>query len=343
MAPRAVRYPALLDELADGVRAGLSAGANSIPKVVARLATSSAPSAIAAAAEHLVTEERVNVVLAYANPTQARLLGDLAENHGVPVVVVDPGAHVVTSGDDEPRVLAHSLGHWQSIWALAHWSVGGVGTSAFVISSLYDSGFDGPSAFAHGYERAGGTIAGSSVTHVRPGDIASAVEASVDSEADALFVAASGREAEDILRAIAADRKARRLAVLLPGLASVALGVADGLGAITAVTWPASGKSPFASLGEDVGALVAAAVEGGESAVPHGTQQFAGERGDLVVDLRTGRADVPITIMRVSSAGGRVIWKPVGVTSNTAVASAFADEIPPMPRTGWLDVYGAQL
>lgn len=348
VAPLASRYPDLLDQLAAGVRAGLAAGGQPDAPVFARTASSSAPSSVAAAARELVEREKVDLVLVYANPTQAALLGELAQEYGVSVVVVDPGAHIVTSADADARVLAHSLGYWQSVWALGSWSAQAAGPDAYVISSLYESGFDILNAFEHGMLSGGGRVIGTSITHVDSADVATAVAKASASGADSLFVAASGAQADEILAAIAADKKAAGMQVLVPGIASDRVASAPGLTAHTALTWPVADTSPFEMLGRDIGELVADAVRGGAEALPAGETALTGARGEITLDLATGRTDVPVSIHSVTASGsgaGRtgVAYTALGVASNTSKATALADRIVPELRTGWLDVYGSSM
>lgn len=343
VAPPSTRYPDLLGQLASGVRGGLAAHGQADAPVFAQTAANSAPSAAANAARELIEREKVDLVLVYASPMQAALLGSLAQEKSVPVVVVDPGAHVVTSADADSRVLAHSLGHWQGVWALGAWAGAQLGRHAYVISSLYESGFDVLSAFGHGLAKAGGSVLGTSITHARPNDVADAVRNAATSGADALFVAAAGHEADDILLAIAADKTASRLPLLVPGLSAERLAVVPGLSAFTALTWPVGQKSPFAMLGEDVGAIVAGAVHGGTKALPGGTSTLSGARGEVRLDLRKGLTDVPVGIYSASSTACDVTYKPVAAEGNTSVATVFADDIVAKPRTGWLDVYGSTL
>ncbi|MDO8964027.1 MAG: ABC transporter substrate-binding protein [Coriobacteriia bacterium] len=343
VAPSSARYPDLLVQITAGVRKGLAASGQADAPVFARTAPNSAPSSAAAAARSLIEREKVDVVLVYANPTRTGLLGDLAEETGVPVIVIDPGAHIVTTADADPRVLSHSLGHWQSAWALGSWAAGGLGKRAYVISSLYESGFDTLSAFEHGLQRSGGTVVGTSVTHVKAGDASVAAGAAAASGADAIFVAASGHEADEILSALAADERASKMPLLLPGLSVDRLVAAPGSTAHTALTWPVASRGAFEMLGEDVGALIAVAVEGGREALPAGSTSLAGARGRVEFDLATGRTDVSVRIHRASSSGGRVTMKPVADENTTAQASAFADTIVASPRTGWIDVYGSAM
>lgn len=343
VAPQAVRYPDLLEQLAAGVRSGLAAGGQSDAPVFARSAASSAPSSVAAAARELVERDRVDLILAYANPTQTHLLGELAEETGVPVIVVDPGAHIVTSADADARVLSHSLGYWQSTWALGSWSAGAVGPEAYVISSLYESGFDILNAFEHGLVASGGRVIGTSVTHVRSGDVAEAVAKAAASGADALFVACSGVEADEILTAVAENTQATGMKLLVPGIASDRLAAVSGVIAHTALTWPVADVGPFTMLGRDIGELVADAVRGGADALPAGETELAGARGDITLDLATGRTDVPVSIHSVAASGTGVSYTAVGAVSNTAQATVLADRIVPELRTGWLDVYGSSM
>lgn len=343
VAPDATRYPGLLDQLAAGVRDGLAAGGKPDAPVFARTAPGSAPSSVASVARELVEREKVDLVIAYANPTQAQLLGELAEETGVPVVVVDPGAHIVTSADAEPRVLSHSLGYWQSVWELGSWSAKGAGSKAYVISSRYECGFDILNAFGHGLRAAGGSVVGTSVTHLRPGDVAKAVSAAAASRADSLFVACSGAEADELLAAVAADKGASAMHLLVAGVASDRLVSAPGLSATTALTWPVAGGSVFEMLGRDVGELVAAAVDGGAEALPAGENTLDGARGRVTFDLASGRTDVPVTIASATADAAGVTYKPIVVAGDTARASALADEIVPDLRTGWLDVYGSSM
>jgi hypothetical protein len=356
VAPPSERYPDLLGQLETGVRAGLAAGGQSAAAVIARQSAGSAPSSVAAAARELIEKSKVALVLAYANPTETALLGALAEESGVPVVVVDPGAHIVTSADADSRVLSHSLGYWQSVWSLGAWSAAGAASTAFVISSLYESGFDIATAFGHGLADVGGKVVGTAVTHLPGAGIGTgatdraaaaaatataAVAKAVASGAGSIFVAASGSEADDILRAIAKNPAAARLALLVPGLAAGNLSVAPGVSAYTALTWPVGSTSAFAMLGEDIGRLVAAAVAGGAAALPSGTTSLAGARGDITLDLATGCTDVPVTIHSAKAGAKGVALRPQPGATSTAKASAFADDIVASPRTGWIDVYGS--
>lgn len=341
--PPTVRYPGLLDQLTSGVRAGLSAGGQSDAPVLARTAAASAPSSVAAAARELIERDKVDLVLVYANPTRTQLLGELAEETGVPVVVVDPGAHIVTSTDSDSRVFSHSLGYWESTWALGSWAAGAIGRDAYVISSLYESGFDVLSAFEHGHSTAGGRVMGTSVTHLHSGDVVDAVSRAAASGADSLFVAGSGTEADDILAAIAADTAASGMRLLVPGIASDRLAAAPGLTASTALTWPAADVSVFEMLGRDIGELVAAAVEGGADALPSGETEFVGARGNITCDLATGSTNLPITICSAVAGGSGVTYQVLASADSTARATVFADEIVPELRTGWLDVYGSSM
>lgn len=343
VAPPAIRYPQLLDQLASGVRSGLAAGGQPDAPVFARTSANSAPSSVAAVARELVERDKVDLVLVYANPTQTQLLGELAQETGVPVVIVDPGAHIVTSADSDPRVLSHSLGYWQSTWALGSWSAQAVGRNAYMISSLYESGFDILGAFEHGLVSADGRVLGTSVTHLRTGDVADAVAKAAASGADTLFVACSGQEAQDILVALAADKAAQGMKLLIPGIASDKMVATPGIIAFTALTWPVADTSAFQMLGHDIGELVAAAVEGGVNALPAGETAITGTRGNITFDLATGSTDVPVSIYSVSANGVGIDYTAVGAAYNTAQASALADEIVPEIRTGWLDVYGSSL
>jgi ABC-type branched-subunit amino acid transport system substrate-binding protein len=343
VAPPSARYPDLLGQLTAGVERGLGAGGQPDAPVFARAAANSAPSSVVASARELIERDKVDLVLVYANPTRTELLGQLARESGVPIVVVDPGAHIVTAADSSPHVLSHSLGHWQSSWVLGSWAAEKIGATTYVISSLYESGFDTCRAFEHGLVAAGGSVSGTSITHVRAGDVAGAVTAAAKSGAESIFLACSGHEADDIVRAVASNKAAARMPLLVPGLSAGRLAAAPGLSAYTALTWPASEKSPFELLGEDVGSLVAAAVEGGRKALPTGSTAFAGARGEISLDLATGRTDVPAAIYSVSSSGGNVTFAAAGARTNTSSATAFADDIVPALRTGWLDVYGSSL
>lgn len=338
--PPSQRYPLMLEQLVAGVRSGLAAGGQKGTPVFSRTAHNSAPSGVAAAARDLVVRDKVNTVLVYANPTRTAELDALAAETGAAIVVVDPGAHIVTSSDVSKRALAHSLGHWQSVWMLGAWAAKSAGARVHVITSMYDSGFDTINAFAHGLESSGGKLLGTSLTHKEKGDVAVAVREAAVSGASVIFVAASGEEASEIFRALAADARTSRIPLLLPGLAVAQLAGITGLTGHTALTWPAGRTSPFQMLGADVGALVAAAVEGGTRAVAKGSVAHSGARGAITVDLAKGRTDLPVRIHSITSGAGAATLKPLRMSSRTSKATVLADEIVPELRTGWLDVYG---
>ena len=72
----------------------------------------------------------------------AQHLTSLFEQRQVPLVLANVGAHVVRPRQRHPLVLHHSLGYWQSSFALGRWAARNLGPRAYVSASIVDAGYD---------------------------------------------------------------------------------------------------------------------------------------------------------------------------------------------------------
>ena len=287
------------------------------------------------AASTALLRASVDVVIADVSAPIAAAVAPLFADAGVPLVVANVGGHVVRPHDRSAVVVHSSLMLWSASYALGTWAAAHVGKRAFALVSFADAGYDSLFAFRRGFETAGGTLAGTAVTHRRPrqSGLAGAFGEVSASHPDFVFAHYAGSQAVDFLHAYAS----KGLHGHLPLLGSTFLVEDDvlpqvgraAIGAYTAASWTsalttttntafaaayraATGRAPdpFAALGYDAAGLV---VQGAQLAGARGQSArkligalagatIAGVRGPLHLDAATNAIVGPLVIRQVQGS-----------------------------------------
>lgn len=277
-------------------------------------------------------DDDVDLLVAGISAPVARLVTPLAQEHGIPLLVANVGAHVVPPDARDAYVLHNSLLFWQASFAAGSWSANTLGRRAVLATSRADAGYDALYAFRRSFEAAGGSVAASIVTGAGPGEttVAELLEAIAETAPDVVYASYSGAEAVELVRAYAASGLRRRAPLVCTGFATEdhqlgRVGTA-AVGVRSLASWTASratpanqaftrsfresaGRAPdaFAALGYDTGLLV---VSGVERAARRGlgarrlVEALAGARvesprGRLVVDGRTNTVSGPLALRTV--------------------------------------------
>jgi len=372
LVPRPVVPASAADSLLAGLnlslsRVGRKAGDLSItvvPQVIAP-----GPAAAVAATSALIAEGRADAVVGMLNPGALAHVRDLLERAGRVLITTDGGANVVRDAEQSAQIFHQSLGYWQSNWAMGDWLARNLGRRGFLVSSLYESGFDARYAFQHGFEAAGGTLLGSEVSHILPGDagltaIMSAIRAA---RPDFVYGMFSGADAVDFVQAYAAaDLRGIPLAgsaflvdeAILARLGPAAAGVLSALP--WAPTLDAAANRDFAAryraaysrdpgvqdlLGYDTGEILQAAATasraGGAAALAQalGAVGFASPRGPLTMSPDTRTAQTPVYLREVRQAGGALVNAVVAMLASTTEVERRAGELRSGLRSGWTHSY----
>lgn len=248
-----------------------------------------APTALRRAAERLLAEARVDLLVMVAQPGVAAVVAPVFAEAGRCLVAVDGGGCLVRPADQNPHLFHNSLGHWEACWALGRWAARHLPGQGYLLSSGFEAGLDGLRSFRHGLD---GAAVGERGFHMprtplrdAPAGLDAVASVEVARQAAPGYVAAflAGREGLEFLRSFQAAGLAGRLPLLGPPVlaeAALAAGRADLLdGFVTAGTWTPGLATPdqrtleglvggrqaggFAALGFDTGRLLLAAARDG--------------------------------------------------------------------------------
>lgn len=306
------------------------------------------------AAGTLLRTDGAATAIVVADGSSADELRRVVDRCGKRIVVAEAGGNVASPALAGRRLASSSLGYWQSAFALGGWAAANAGKRAFVCASCLESGYDSLYAFSAGFEAAGGVVAGTAVSHVRPGDdeLPAAIAAMAEAEPDVVFGAYSGSAAVKFLRSYAAT-PTRRTAKLFTSAFAVDEAVLprvgrNALGARSCLAWaPSVGNQGTAALVKAYSRLArtapdAVAALGFDSAI-----QVARSASGL--DARTtpalayargeAGASAPLYLREVRAAGAGLRNIVVARLGTIGSVSAQADAVRPELRTGWLEPY----
>jgi len=324
------------------------------------------------AAEKLIGQKNVGMLVAVLNPHVAVSLHDILESHRTFLIVADAGANVPRDGEQSPYIFTNTLNYWRSNWAMGEWAVKQYGKKVFVASSLYESGYDALYAFRLGAERAGGQIVKNFVSHIPPdqADLTRLMQEIANANPHVVHASYSGREGLEFMKAYSAAGLAQKIPLSTsafmmdePLLGEVG---SDALGVRSILAWSptldtvenrtfvrafakSNGRNPdaFAVVGYDTGGLILAglAATGGDVANPNKLRDalrrasFAGPRGIVRMNPQTHGTTAPLYLCQVSRKGSMLVndvMDEVKTASDhhTTLVALHAEE-----RTGWLNTY----
>lgn len=310
-----------------------------------------------APARSLLTNRDVLALIAVADASSGASLVALGDECGKRVLLAEAGGNVAAEGlEGDER--CNSLGYWQGAWALGEWAAGEVGRRAYICASHLESGYDALYAFQAGFEAAGGTVSGTSVTHVGPGEdgVAEAVEAVRAAAPDVVYAAYGGSAAVSFVRACASAGipAARLLAsgftvdeAVLPRLGGAAIGIRSCLpwSPTIATAGNAALAKAYARYSRATPDALAAlaydtAIAFSRGVTAHGAAvRLPFARGDATAIPGAVLADVPLYLREVRRVGGALRNVVVGRLGTTAGADLRAGVVRPEVRTGWLEPY----
>lgn len=343
--PASNRTPTLSTAFLAGVDQALAAAGH--PAAVERVAIGAGQADAPARLEQVLAANARTITIGLMGADAAAQLHPTLERHGATIVAADLGANVVRYHERSPRVLHVSLGAWQAAYALGQWEARSARRRAAVAISFYESGYDLPYAFRLGYERAGGSILTTAITHLptsAPGDLDAALAQIAAADPEVVYAAYSGDEATAFVQAYAASALAGRVPLVGSGLlvdSPQARQAGAAIGARTASAWGAD-AGQFALLGYEAAQLALRAAE--RRAAAGAEADFDGlhiesPRGTLAIDPHTGGATGPITLreLRATAAGPQSVA--VATLADASADDPALAELRTTPRTGWLNAY----
>ena len=365
MVPTGSRYEPMADHLLEGLRLGFlgsgvaGAGLAATPARIVTQTVFRGYGGAREAAQRLLHDQKVDVVVGWVTAPVARRIADLFEERQVPLMVVNIGAHVASPPARSPYLLYNSLNYWQSSFAMGSWAAERVGRRAVITTSLADSGYDTVYAFRRAFEAAGGTVAGTVVTHTEPRKrgLATLFRTVRRTDPDFVYALHTGDAAVDLVRGYSARGMGGRAPLLggglltedyvLPRLGPVANGIRTSFSWAGNLDTPANarfresyrertGRSAdvFAVLGYDTALLLAAGARraqemGGLRRLANALAgaRVEGPRGVLSLDPATNVVQSPLYIREVGASGGSLTNL---VLATVPAVPAFPSELRPL-------------
>ncbi len=181
-------------------------------------------------------------------------LRELADAHGIPVIVNEFGARIPQRAEHSPFIFRNSLGLWQSEWALGEWVAANHGKNVLIVSTLREAGYDLGYAFASGVAAKGGRVLETVITDQNSSQHAfdTALARIRALKPDAVHFISSDPNALEFVKHYAnAGFRTSRLSVSAPSLASSFLShkTRAFIGVNSAFTWaenlPCKGNQQF--------------------------------------------------------------------------------------------------
>jgi branched-chain amino acid transport system substrate-binding protein len=373
--PRSTIYPQLGEQMLAGMRLRFEQDENQVAGRPVRLLAEDigfGQSLIEAKAQKLLNADRATLVVGAANSNLARALHKTLYDNQRFLVLANVGANIPRRAEQSPFLFQHSLSHWQANWALGDWAGHSQGRRGFMALSFYDSGYDAPYAFRAGFERVGGEVVGTGLSHVPPaqatfGPLFAQID---DARPDFVYASYSGPLAVDFVRAYADSGFAGRIPLIgsaflvdeaiLPAQGTTALGIRTAFPWVTGMDGAmyesfaaARGEQPdqmpdaFTMLGFETADLIvgaAGAVDGDldqidqfRAAMRHA--EIASPRGRLLMNPETQHTLSPIFLREVRRRGtlsGNVVISRLGTGAED---DPQIQSLQSKPRTGWLNTY----
>lgn len=362
------QYPKLAAHVLDGFRTyATTAAVRQIEMVVQEVGLG--PYDAYRGAASLLDQQQPDLLFALINPALTSSFYELLEERQTSLLIADLGANVPDLSKTSPYVNLHSLGLWQAHFALGS-RLGAQGMRrAVLVSSFYDSGYDGVYAFRHGFERAGGEVVASLVSH-RPIDPNEHLAAMMDEiralNPDLVYLVASGRDAQEFTQAFFAASLAERIPL---ASASYHLGAQPmaGLADVSTIApWSPSLANPenqdflarfeaetgrpadlFSLLGYESALLIdAALVEAGGSLQRKSDFQAAfrklrvgGPRGELAFDELSASMQGPLYVGSIKQQSSGLYYDLQTALDLPIGASGLVSQLNASVRSGWSNPY----
>jgi branched-chain amino acid transport system substrate-binding protein len=321
-------------------------------------------------AKKLLESDQVDLLIGFVNPAVGATLAPLFQyNARVPFFAANMGEYMTRTGDSDPAILLSTLLYWQSHWTMGVWAAENIGKTAYIASSLYDSGYDSSWAFQLGFESSGGEIVGRSPAFTSA-DGAEVFEAIGRIGPALVYGLYSGNEAVNFVRAYAATG----LAGTIPLAGSAFLADEDNLrrlgedaaGILSCFSWsPDSthpenlsfistyearhGRNPdaFGLLGYDTAAIAVEALRlmKEQQVAPESlttaltSARLVGPRGPMVIEAGSGNVTSPLYIREVVMRGRQAVNQRIATAAAISERDRLTEPVRSAMRTGWNNAY----
>lgn len=157
--PRSTYYQTIGFDLYAGLQLGLKQqGIDNIKIITENIGFGADKQQCYRAAEKLILEENISLVVGYIGHRMAELLRPLFLAANKILIVLDAGAHLPNEYPVCPNIFYHSLHNALGAWFAAKEAVSNKHQTAGVVTGYYDGGYLHTYSMSKGFEQAGGSI-----------------------------------------------------------------------------------------------------------------------------------------------------------------------------------------
>jgi branched-chain amino acid transport system substrate-binding protein len=318
----------------------------------------------------LLESDQVDLLIGFVNPAVGAMLAPLfRDNSRVPFLAANMGEYMNRSGDCDPAILRSTLLYWQSHWTMGVWAAEHIGKTAYIASSLYDSGYDSSWAFQLGFESSGGEIVGRSPAFASPAGAELFAEIG-KIEPALVYGLYSGNEAVDFVRGYAATG----LAGTIPLAGSAFLADEDNLrrlgedatGILSCFSWSPDlttpenlrfigsyearhGRTPdaFGLLGYDTATIAVEALRlmKEQQVAPESlttalaSARLVGPRGPMAIEAGSCNVTSSLYIREVVMRGRQAVNQRIATAVAISERDRLTEPVRSAMRTGWNNAY----
>ncbi|MDI9308850.1 MAG: ABC transporter substrate-binding protein [Limnohabitans sp.] len=170
--PRSTFYNNINLEIFDGLKQALKSknSQTEVKLIVENIGFGTDKQQIYRAAERLILEEDIKIIVAYIGHRAAQLLRPLLLATNSILVVLDAGAHLPQEYSTCPNIVYHSLHNSLGAWLAAQKAMNDNHTKGGLITGYYDAGYLQTYSMTKGYLMAGGEIVFNHATGFKPED-----------------------------------------------------------------------------------------------------------------------------------------------------------------------------
>lgn len=170
--PRSTFYNNINLELFDGLKQALESKNNQteVKLIVENIGFGTDKQQIYRAAERLILEEDIKIIVAYIGHRSAQLLRPLLLASNSILIVLDAGAHLPQEYSTCPNIVYHSLHNSLGAWLTAKKAVSDNYSKGGLVTGYYDAGYLQTYSMTKSYVNAGGEIVFNHATGFKPND-----------------------------------------------------------------------------------------------------------------------------------------------------------------------------
>lgn len=195
--PQSYRYPLMIHQFVNGMRACAHLFENMEVELVLRDSGAANQSAVSHAVNELLLSEKVDIITGVFGENTLPDLRDLFHQTQTPLIATNVGARIPYEEVKSPYIFMNTLNLWESCWHMGRWAVETHGKKVLLATGFYDGGYSLTYSFMEGAIHAGGEHIANYITPKIPWENSSEILQGIirDEKPELVFGGYSGEDA----------------------------------------------------------------------------------------------------------------------------------------------------